>query len=176
MRDVVKGKGAAGAVGVAAPTQIWQRKVEALKPSVPQKPESEWPAESCAAGPHHRKMHTCCLQEGELQALDALLYQMEVAAEASRAKLAMLGPTLRVFSIWLLRLADALQVPDGSAQRSAAQHASSLQARTHARFHLMHSHAVQHPSMVAFEVAGPPDLVRAAARLSRQLPNLSALL
>ena len=54
--------------------------------------------------------HLDNLQEGALQALDALMYQMEIAAEAARAKLATLGPSCRICSVWLLRLADALQV------------------------------------------------------------------
>ena len=51
------------------------------------------------------------MQGPELEGLEALLYQMEVAAEAARLQLTSLGANFRVFSIWLLRLADSLQVP-----------------------------------------------------------------
>ncbi len=56
------------------------------------------------------------MQEAELEALEGLLYQMEVAAEAARLMLTTLGANFRVFSIWLLRLADASQAcgPDPS--------------------------------------------------------------
>ena len=50
------------------------------------------------------------MQEAELEALEGLLYQMEVAAEAARLMLTTLGANFRVFSIWLLRLADVSQV------------------------------------------------------------------
>ena len=49
------------------------------------------------------------MQEPELEALEGLLYQMEVEAEAARLMLTSLGANFRIFSIWLLRLADASQ-------------------------------------------------------------------
>ncbi len=62
------------------------------------------------------------MQESHLHALDALMYQMEVAAEAARMKLTTMGPAFRIFSVWLLRLADALQVRPLAGRRTQDWH------------------------------------------------------